>query len=57
MNSAIFVLTLRQVLGQRRAFFMVALAALPLLAAVIFRLSDADMSARALDGGPISSKV
>jgi ABC-2 type transport system permease protein len=45
MNSAIFILTLRQVLGQRRAFFMVLLAALPLLAALIFRLSDADMSA------------
>ncbi|HUS82670.1 MAG TPA: ABC transporter permease [Dehalococcoidia bacterium] len=44
MNGAIFVLTLRQLLGKRRAFFMVALAALPVLAAVIFRLADAEMS-------------
>jgi len=44
MNSAIFVLTLRQLLGKRRALFMIALAALPLLAAVIFRLADAEMT-------------
>ena len=44
MNSAIFVLTLRQLLGKRRALFMIALAALPLLAAVIFRFSDAEMT-------------
>jgi ABC-2 type transport system permease protein len=44
MNGPIFVLTLRQLLGKRRAFFMVALAALPVLAALIFSLADAEMT-------------
>jgi ABC-2 type transport system permease protein len=44
MNGPIFLLTLRQLLGKRRAFFMVALAALPVLAALIFSLADADMT-------------
>ena len=44
MNSAVFVLTLRQLLGKRRALFMVALAALPVLVAMIFRLADSEMT-------------
>jgi len=44
MNGAIFVLTLRQLLGKRRALSMIALAVLPVLAAVIFRLADTEMT-------------
>jgi ABC-2 type transport system permease protein len=44
MNSTIFVLTLRQLLGKRRALFMIAIAALPVVVAVIFRLADPDVS-------------
>jgi ABC-2 type transport system permease protein len=45
MNTAILTLTLRQLVGQRRALLMVAFAALPILAAVIFRIADPDVSA------------
>ena len=44
MNSTILILTLRQLLGKRRALFMIAIAALPVLAALIFRLADPDVS-------------
>jgi len=44
MNSTILALTLRQLLGKRRALFMIAIAALPVLVAVIFRLADAEMT-------------
>ena len=44
MNSTILVLTLRQLLGKRRALFMIVIAALPVLVALIFRLTDPDVS-------------
>ncbi len=44
MNSTILVLTLRQLLGKRRALFMIVIAALPVVVTVIFRLADPDVS-------------
>jgi ABC-2 type transport system permease protein len=43
MNTAILTLTLRQLVGQRRALLMVGLAALPVLVAVIFRVGEPDV--------------
>lgn len=43
MSTTIFVLTLRQLLGRRRAVLMVAFGLLPIGAAVIFRLSSPDV--------------
>jgi len=48
MNSAIFVLTLRQLLGKRRALLIIAFAALPVLAALIFRFSDSGVNQQRL---------
>lgn len=44
MSTAVLILTLRQLVGQRRALLMVALAALPVLMAVVFRIGDPDVS-------------
>ena len=41
MNTAIVALTLRQLLGKRRALLMVLLAALPVVAAIAFRFGNA----------------
>ncbi len=43
MSTAIFTLTLRQLVGQRRALLMVGLAALPVLIAIIFRIGEPDV--------------
>jgi len=40
MNGQIFVLSLRQLLGKRRTFALIALALLPLLIALVVRTSD-----------------
>lgn len=40
MNKDIFVLTLRQLIGKRRTFALIALALLPLLVATVVRTSD-----------------
>jgi len=40
MNEEIFVLSLRQLLGKRRTFALIALALLPLLVALVVRTSD-----------------
>ena len=42
MNTEIFVLSLRQLLGRRRTFALIALALLPLLVALVFRTGNAD---------------
>jgi ABC-2 type transport system permease protein len=42
MNREIFVLSLRQLLGRRRTFALVALALLPLLVALVFRTGGTD---------------
>ena len=42
MNTQILVLSLRQLLGRRRTFALVALALLPLLVAVVFRTGNSD---------------
>jgi ABC-2 type transport system permease protein len=42
MNPEIFFLSLRQLLGRRRTFALIALALLPLLVAVVFRTGNAD---------------
>ena len=42
MNREIFVLSLRQLLGRRRTFALVALALLPLLVALVFRMGGTD---------------
>ena len=43
--AAIFVLTLRQLAGSRRIWLVLALASLPLLAAVLFHTADATATA------------
>jgi ABC-2 type transport system permease protein len=43
MNTAIFMLSLRQLVGKRRMLLMMLFAALPVLAAIIFRLGDPDV--------------
>lgn len=43
MNTTIFVLTIRQLLGRRRAILMAAFGLLPIAAAVIFRVSSPDV--------------
>ncbi len=43
MSTAILTLTLRQLLGQRRALLMVGLAALPVIVAIAFRIGDPDV--------------
>ena len=43
MNREILVLSLRQLLGRRRTFALIALALLPLLVALVFRTGDADV--------------
>jgi ABC-2 type transport system permease protein len=42
MNWEIFVLSLRQLLGKRRMFALIALALLPLLIAVVFRTGNTE---------------
>jgi ABC-2 type transport system permease protein len=42
MNTDIFVLSLRQLLGRRRTFALIGLALLPLLVAVVVRTSDSE---------------
>ena len=42
MNREILVLSLRQLLGRRRTFALIALALLPLLVALVFRTGNAD---------------
>lgn len=42
MNREILVLSLRQLLGRRRMFALIALALLPLLVALVFRTGNAD---------------
>jgi ABC-2 type transport system permease protein len=42
MNREILVLSLRQLLGRRRTFALVALALLPLLVALVFRTGNSD---------------
>jgi ABC-2 type transport system permease protein len=42
VNAEIFVLSLRQLLGRRRTFALVALALLPLLVALVFRTGNTD---------------
>ncbi len=42
MNREIFVLSLRQLLGRRRMFALIALSLLPLLVALVFRTGNAD---------------
>ena len=44
MSAVILALTLRQLVGRRPALLMVAFAALPVLAAIIFRVADPDVS-------------
>ncbi len=44
MSTAILTLTLRQLLGKRRALLLVAFAAVPVLVAVVFRIGDPDES-------------
>lgn len=44
MNGTIFALTLRQLVSRRRTLMMVLFALLPVLIAVIYRLSDEDMN-------------
>ncbi|HEY5476378.1 MAG TPA: ABC transporter permease subunit [Tepidiformaceae bacterium] len=46
MNTTIFVLTIRQLLGRRRAFLMAAFGLLPIGAAVIFRMSAPNVDAQ-----------
>jgi len=58
MNWEIFVLSLRQLLGKRRMFALIALALLPLLIAVVFRTGNTetgpvDWTANALLNGLI----
>lgn len=43
MSTVILTLTLRQLLGKRRALLMLGLAALPVLVAVIFRIGEPDV--------------
>ncbi len=43
MNTAILVLSLRQLVGKRRMVLMALFAALPVLAAVIFRIGNPDV--------------
>ncbi len=43
MNVTIFVLTIRQLLGRRRALLMAGFGLLPIAAAVIFRMSSPDV--------------
>jgi ABC-2 type transport system permease protein len=40
MNQTVFTLTLRQFFGQRRSLFLLLLAAVPVILAVIFRAGD-----------------
>jgi ABC-2 type transport system permease protein len=42
MSREIFFLTLRQLLGRRRTFALIALALLPLLVALVFRTGNSD---------------
>jgi ABC-2 type transport system permease protein len=44
MNTTVFVLSLRQLIGKRRMMLMALFAALPVLAAVIFRLGNPDVN-------------
>jgi ABC-2 type transport system permease protein len=44
LSTVILTLTLRQLVGKRRALLMIALAALPVLVAVVFRIGDPDVS-------------
>lgn len=44
MNGTIFALTMRQMISRRRTVLMVGFALLPVLIAVIYRLSDQDMN-------------
>jgi ABC-2 type transport system permease protein len=44
MNTTIFALSLRQLLGKRRMLLMVLFAALPVLAAIVFRASNPDVN-------------
>jgi len=58
MNWEIFILSLRQLLGKRRMFALIALALLPLLIAVVFRTGNSetdpvDWTANALLNGLI----
>lgn len=43
MNREIFVLSLRQLLGRRRTFALIALSLLPLLVALVFRTGNSDI--------------
>ncbi len=43
MSTAILTLTLRQLVGQRRALLMLGLAALPVIVAILFRIGEPDV--------------
>lgn len=48
MSTVILALTLRQLVGQRRALLMVGLAALPVILAIIFRIGEPDVERQEL---------